>query len=64
MSEEMQNVARDVQHWKLAPSYVIIDEGRSPQFGSSAGIFGLGVVLLGWFGVTVRNQTTVTTNVD
>jgi hypothetical protein len=37
---------------------------EQPQFASSAGILGLGVVVLGWFGVSVRNQTTVTTSVD
>ena len=47
MSKELLDVA----DWKLAGSYVIVDEGRKPEFGGSLGIMGIGVGLLGYVAV-------------
>ena len=52
LSKELQDVAE----WKLAPSHVIIDEGRKPQFGGSLGIMGIGVGLLGYVAMSLRGS--------
>ena len=55
LSKELQNVAE----WKLAGSYVIIDEGRKPEFGGSLGIMGIGVGLLGYVAVAAMRTVHV-----
>jgi len=52
LSKELQNVAE----WKVSPVHVIIDEGRKPQLGSSLGIMGVGVALLGYVAMSLRSS--------
>ena len=54
MSKKLQELAP----WKLADSYVIIDEGRKPNMNIAAGMLGLGTGLLAWMGAIAKRRFT------